>query len=52
MTGTAPFHATPALLISKAAPVDDKLPPKLISIPTSSPDDTDPSSPIVVSLQK
>lgn len=52
MTGMAPFHATPALLIFKAAPLDDKLPPKLISILTSSPNDADPSSLIVVSLLK
>lgn len=51
-TSTAPFHATPALLIFKALLVDDKVPPKLISIPTSSPDDGDPSSLIVVSLLK
>lgn len=51
-TRTAPFHATPALLIFKALLVDDKVPLKLISIPTSSPDDGDPSSLIVVSLLK
>lgn len=48
VTGMASFHATPAFLIFKAAPVDDKLPSKLISLRTSSPDDTDPSSLIVV----
>lgn len=51
-TRTAPFHATPALLIFKALLVDDKVPLKLISIPTSSLDDGDPSSLIVVSLLK
>lgn len=51
-TRTAPFHATPALLIFKALLVDDKVPLKLISISTSSLDDGDPSSLIVVSLLK